>query len=251
MSLRLVSLNINYRMLHNRAEVRKLCLRLKPDFLCLVETRPGDEKIFKGLLPHFKSHADKAFTWKGLMVASRFPITSSSFHPGPWGMPSLTIHTKVKGRDLAVTGVHTIATNPMSLPWSTLISFFHRRRHIRSVAEAARVHRKPHLVAGDFNTTRSMFELGPILNTHEDALRSVGAAGPTYRFGIPIRIDYIFSRGVVPVAGETIRTPFSDHDAVVLDFELPGNDGMIKQHGKSKRKSGRNAHPAARRTHRP
>jgi endonuclease/exonuclease/phosphatase (EEP) superfamily protein YafD len=112
---------------------------------------------------------------------------------------------------------------PTAPKWSwhlTFGSFFHRLQQIKKILEFTRKGADTHILLGDFNVTTWMPDLIPVLRHYTDALKFLRKDAPTYYFIRPIRIDYILTRGVKILDGETVITPFSDHNAIWIQFEI-------------------------------
>jgi endonuclease/exonuclease/phosphatase family metal-dependent hydrolase len=134
-------------------------------------------------------------------------------------------------------GATTLRVVNMQL--DTTLSFPNRIRQIRpAVLEQP----DPVVVCGDFNTTSYVWEDGvvPLIPAAQvvDADQAVqldgymgglglvnetaGRGTTAAKFGITARLDAVFARGAVPIAGDVRRgLGLSDHDPVWVDIALP------------------------------
>ncbi len=99
-----------------------------------------------------------------------------------------------------------------------------RRRQIEQLMEHVRAEPRVRIVLGDFNATPLWPAYRKVAAVMTDAPRAVGSHArtwaPTWWMPRLLRIDHVFSQGLIPIKSRTRRVLRSDHSALVVDFEL-------------------------------
>ena len=83
---------------------------------------------------------------------------------------------------------------------------------------------RPRLIGGDFNSPAGNRTFAALQPSFADAFATVGTGwGNTFRNDWPLlRIDQIWAtHDLQPTAARTIKTDYSDHRMVVVDYTLP------------------------------
>jgi endonuclease/exonuclease/phosphatase (EEP) superfamily protein YafD len=159
-----------------------------------------------------------------------YNVQRRTYHKaGRWSY--LFAELDVNGETVNIIVPHLLAfristTDPVSAPRYTL----RRLRwaagwHHREANELLRLisgFRDPTIMAGDFNSTPQQSIHIRIRKSLKDAFRESGfGLGATYRYGLPIRIDYIYlSPELTPIASEVGPWGPSDHRPVIARVTL-------------------------------
>ncbi|GAA2699323.1 endonuclease/exonuclease/phosphatase family protein [Micromonospora olivasterospora] len=96
-----------------------------------------------------------------------------------------------------------------------------RDETVRELAAAVRADAAPRLVVlGDLNTATTDRVFAPLARLLRDAQADAGQGfGFTWPAGLPVtRPDHVLYRGLTPTSAGVVRTPASDHRAVVASF---------------------------------
>jgi endonuclease/exonuclease/phosphatase family metal-dependent hydrolase len=168
----------------------------------------------------------------GLAILSRFPI----LEPRVISLPKhdLKFHTR---RRIALQAKIAGPAGPVyffNVHLDTRITLQQRIEQIMPVIEAAESLDAPAIVGGDFNTAdvRWFWNVFPVpyAENHSGRLRHEfrkrgftspldGNRGTIDLPGIPLHLDWIFPRGLQPVASGVTSIKFSDHNAVWVRFD--------------------------------
>jgi endonuclease/exonuclease/phosphatase (EEP) superfamily protein YafD len=159
-----------------------------------------------------------------------YNVQRRTYHKlGRWSY--LFAEMDVNGETVNIIVPHLLAfristTDPVNAPRYTL----HRLRwaagwHHREANELLRLisgFHDPTIMAGDFNSTPQQSIHIRIRKSLRDAFRESGfGLGSTYRYGLPIRIDYIYlSPELTPIATEVGPWGPSDHRPVIARVRL-------------------------------
>jgi endonuclease/exonuclease/phosphatase family metal-dependent hydrolase len=169
----------------------------------------------------------------GLGIMSRYPI-------GQVRRIRLTQHN-LKFNTRCRIALETTVESPAgairfyNVHLDTRISSGQRLDQLRPVFESGTAWPGPVVVAGDFNTVniRWVWNLVPLplAQNHHNPLREVflqngfespleGAGGTFKVFGLSLRLDWIFPKGLKPLAAGVQDLDFSDHDAPWVELSL-------------------------------
>lgn len=233
-ALRVMTYNIRggtWRLDHVLATIREA----RPDVVCLQEaqlhtdlrSRELERRIREGL-PGYVGHRCESimtlartetvsFDDERLMVGRRSrPIVWATVRSGP--------------REVTIGNVHFVLSSPMgSVRTIGLRRYVEqavevRMAQARALRAAARRHREPLILCGDFNTPPRGLVYRMLAAGWTDAFGAVGTGfGCTFASPMPVlRIDYVWLSGdIKPVRTMVPAATGSDHRPVIADVALP------------------------------
>lgn len=206
------------------AEFARLLDRVSPDVVVTQELGPGCAEVIISRYRHHHLRPARDFTGRGLAsrYESRFGDIPMPNRQGTWGF------VNVDGRLVRIVGMHL--ANPIDFPWWTSVQT--RTTQLESLFDwtASSDDDFPLVVAGDMNASPRWPAYRMMADRWEDLVigsASLSGMKPertwSWRPGWPrlLRIDHVFGLGVQPVAATTEPLLGSDHDAVVVDLEIP------------------------------
>ncbi len=215
------------------ASIRALVREADPDVLLLQEVFPEREQRLASVLADRYPHqvAVQSPGVGGVMVLSRHPIveTRPVALSEPGTRDTTVVVLDVDGHPLQVVPVHLTSPCPRcgsSMTERLEVEGNRRPAELASVLRALDG-RVPAVIAGDFNSTERSEPYR--LLTHvgfEDPQRAVGH-GPGFTWPndmLPtpvLRIDWILTRGLVPVDAWVGDGGTSDHRPVLADLAFP------------------------------
>lgn len=199
----------------------------KEDLISRLESELGYACNFSPYYEH-ETSAGVAVCIQTPMVISN--VQRRTYHSeGQWSF--LFSEMSIGGRTVNVVVPHLVAfgisdTHPVRehrriwnrLNWAS-------RWHHRETAELLRLvatFKDPTIMAGDFNSTPGQAIHWRMRHSMTDAFRARGSGlGATFRFGLPIRIDYVYlSSELEPLAAEVGPAGASDHRPVIARVRL-------------------------------
>lgn len=216
-------------LLHERGDPQafaQLLARTEPDLLVTQELGRSCADVIADSFPNH--HLCPASGFAGRGMASRFPASFGDIdmpvRSGTWAIAA------IDGRLLRLVGMHL--ANPIQFPWWT--SLRARSRQLEALFgwvdgaddDFALV------VAGDMNASprwpayRRMADRWTDLVSHWATAEGVTPERTWgWRPGWPrlLRIDHVFGQGVGVRNAEVAAIEGSDHHAVIVDMEIPGD----------------------------
>lgn len=204
----------------------------RPDVLLLQEVFPERfEALSRALTADYPNawQADGTESVGGVAVFSRFPITDAvDIDAGGSSRATGVVTLDIDGTPLQVVAVHLVSPCPdcgRSLSQRLTLEATTRRAEVAAVVERLDPD-VPVVVGGDLNSNdrsdayRAFTDAG-----FDDPHRAVGSGPgftwPARRFSPLLRIDWILTRGLDPVAEWVSGAPGSDHRPVVADLAFP------------------------------
>jgi endonuclease/exonuclease/phosphatase (EEP) superfamily protein YafD len=195
---------------------------ITPDVAAAIDADPG----LRAEYPYRSLHATPdAF---GLALLSRFPTSGDTYDRSP---ARLFVTVRPPAGDVLVMVVHPLPPTIPRGPFDVPIAYDTSARNdnlgtLRAQIDARADAERRMLVLGDINTAPSEPAFARFSAGFVDAHAAVGIGpGWTYRpnlfqsLGIGlIRIDVVFSRGLVPVAETTVCPAVGDHCAVAASL---------------------------------
>ncbi len=182
--------------------------------------RLGMEFAFGANLDHDPDEHGQPRRQYGTAILSAHPIRDEANTPLPCypageqrGLLRATV--SVDGRDLRVLCTHFQHDNP------------DERLEQAEALVSLVSDDEPALLLGDFNATPDSTAYAVVAKEFEDAWAAVGD-GPGVTFeaeGTPLRIDYVFTRGLEATRAEVVAGPASDHWLLIADVRLPSGEG--------------------------
>lgn len=151
-------------------------------------------------------------------IYSRLPLTGTrGLYPTPRsGFPMTTV--ALPGGNVTLVAVHVLGSVHDVDQWST---------QIRALANGAREHQEPFVMAGDFNADRWCPPFGALLaahlhDAHEQVGRGLSFSWPAWRRARPvIRIDHALMNSAVAARDvQDFRIPGSDHRGYVATLAV-------------------------------
>lgn len=223
MALRILSINIDFRNPGNRGDLSDLAKAHDPDFLVLAESLAGDAEILRPSFPYRASSGVNQENGHGLEILSKYPLSGTRALHAPDSIPMLRTLAETPEGFVEIIAVHLNPTLPHQGLRGVLRSFRQRRDQFRLLLREGGRRNEASLIAGDFNVTPWMPGLPALRRRYRDLVKEAGAAGPTYRYFVPLRLDYVMGKGVQARRAQTLHTPWTDHQGLVVDFDLgPG-----------------------------
>jgi len=185
-----------------------------PDVLCLQEVLHEDRVFLSEFYSEYINHKEHA-----LAIASKWPITEE-YTSGSMQV----VNVQIDGVDFLVVNVH------MPRPYRSASIEKNWVELFETIAEPVNA-----ILCGDFNITpfNSLYDQITGSMAYRDAHEVGQGFGLTFPhkqrriafFGPQLRIDYLFTRGVIPLRSETLGlSDLSDHKAVRLRFNLANQD---------------------------
>lgn len=172
-------------------------------------------------------------TAQGLAIVSRYPLSDVRLLPLAYNRLSFRSRCRIA---LAAT-VHTAggAVRFVNLHLDTRLNSGRRVEQMASALDAAAFD-GPRIVGGDLNTMnigwlQSMWPL-PFAQRQADAVRTLllsegyetpfGSGRPTFKLlGLPLRLDWLFLRGLRALEWGVDDVPFTDHRGVWAELLMP------------------------------
>ncbi|MBN8216811.1 MAG: anti-sigma factor antagonist [Spirochaetes bacterium] len=219
MPLKLLSINLDFRNPGNRGELPALAGALDPDFLLLIESLPGDAERVEARYPHRATSPGNPAWGHGLDILSKYPLSGIRALRAGDGIPMLLAQADTLDGGVELIAVHLNPTTPHAGLGDFLRSSRQRRAQFRLLRREAGRLPGMSLIAGDFNSTPWMPGMPRLRRRYRDLVKEAGADEPTYRYVVPLRLDYVMGRGVRPVRARTLETPWTDHRGLLVEFE--------------------------------
>ena len=180
------------------------------------------EKDLLGILPNFQqvfypSFCDDSQTAFGVQINSKFSVSQAQNWPAPDAEPFSTIHKMTGYAQVMWNGeiVHVINTHALNFNAGGPFE-----RQIDDVYEKIKDLKGPVIWAGDFNTWNfwSDGRLEYLVAATEDlGLKQVEFKEDTRK----LKLDHIFYRGFKLKNSAIVPVSTSDHNALVVEFEIP------------------------------
>lgn len=232
-TLRLMTFNIE----HGNAGVRRVAQMVadvNPDIVCFNEVnaeKPGGIAPYTALrkaLPGYTLTPENE-----TVVASRLPWTNSRLLP-PAGKGlerrSVLVEVNVHGMPFCVLATHlatSVTPETMGSHKGNLATYLQRTTRVReeqidSLLAVVAARKTPIVVCGDFNTPPRGHVYERMTCAMTDAFAASGVGfGHTFSSTHPlIRIDYIFTNGVVVRTCRVVDANASDHRPVTADIDV-------------------------------
>ncbi|GIF77183.1 endonuclease/exonuclease/phosphatase family protein [Asanoa siamensis] len=183
------------------------------DVVALVEVAEGLREPTAGTMAAHYAHHVRVST---VELWSRYPIVDYAPVDTALGWErALRAVVDTPEGEVAVYAVHLGSARPGVTAT--------RDRSLRALADAVAADRAERLVVlGDLNTAVTDRVIAPLRDLVRDAQADAGRGpGATWPATLPvIRPDQIFYRGLVATASTVVRTPETDHRAVVAGFRF-------------------------------
>ena len=231
-ALRVMTYNVHYGAA-GTAHIAKVLDALRPDIICLQETRPYNR--WPDPVPRLQRHLRGWHMARGAEVTtfSRYPFVFQRSHPMPAKIGRVVLETRVrvKGQELTVFNVHLSTTGAtVKRPRHYVVasdllggSAAIRREQVDVLLPLAHAAPAPVLIMGDFNNPPRGRLYRRLTRHFQDAFRAAGwGLGYTFRADLPVlRIDYVFASpqvGIQRCFAPSVRA--SDHRPVVAELVL-------------------------------
>tara|TARA_R110002096_G_scaffold163992_5_gene331655 strand:+ start:10168 stop:11121 length:954 start_codon:yes stop_codon:yes gene_type:complete len=203
----------------NKSAVVSQIRQSNADIVVLQEVTAGWLEQLKPLLDVYQFDVTEARENNfGMMLMSRFPIVDYGISDfSGWDVPSITATIEVDGRNIEVIGTHPPPPVARDL-WEV------RNWHLESLAQAARLQRKPLLVVGDFNATpwsaayRTFLKESGLVSAYSPA-KSTWKPLSLPLVGLPTDFQFV-SEHFRLIKGRRLDFAGSDHRAVLLDYTI-------------------------------
>ncbi len=201
--------------------LRRLLRAEHPHVFAAQELAPNAARVIERELPH--GRLDPRIDYHGMGLALRHPAVVERFdlehRTGLQAELSDAVWPDLD-RSLEVITVHL--ANPVLRPVRRNIEI--RRRQTSQLVRHVRDHPARRIVVGDFNATPLWPAYRAVAGVMTDAPRAVDwdrrTWAPVWWMPRLLRIDHVFSQGVIPIRARTRRIRRSDHSALIVDFEL-------------------------------
>jgi vancomycin resistance protein VanJ len=230
--LRVVSYN-TYVATPDASHVVDLVAETDPDIVLLVEVFPSRqaelEEAFATTLPHTTTVQSEGVG--GVMVASRHPIVEVDRVPVVDGArSSVRVVLDVDGVAVQVVPVHL--RSPCVACGDSVADRLSLEGRSREAEMAAVLEvldpELPTIVGGDFNSTERSLPYRELVGAGFDDPQRAAGRGPGFTWpvgsdvlpGPVVRIDWLMSRGLDPVAAWVAPSGPSDHHPVVATFRF-------------------------------
>ncbi len=232
---------VNFNMLRSPAGLEPWLRELQPDLVLLQEvpqTYPA--QVLETLQDLYPFQQGQAELYKGNLVLSRYPISSSAELRTLGDYVTQRLVVDVAGTPIAVYNVHlSWPIGPARLPerltpgpLELLTRFDDRRRNLEVAQLAQTLEDEPlsFVAAGDYNLSQHAVTYRVMARVAKDAFREVGRGfGNTWRLRpelpLSLRIDYLWhSPDLRAVRVERGPTFASDHVPLVTKLSLNVQD---------------------------
>ena len=231
--LRVMTFNHLY-LNRDLGDIEAAIVRGDADIVALQELTPeiaeGLRRDLRGRYPHMDLRpASKATRTDGVGLLSRLPFTNARYDEAFRGQ---LVNVRIGDRDVTLINLH------LMIPFggresSRPLAYDPRRRSLQlgALERAVAAHTGPLVVVGDFNLSdrepgyRRLEQL--MTDVYRRTRRGFGFTFPSGRalLGMPlphlVRLDYVWVRGLEPVAASRDCRTGSDHCLVVADVKLP------------------------------
>jgi vancomycin resistance protein VanJ len=223
---------------YNVAKALQAVRAAQPDVVVLQETNsrraPGTvQPCFMRAFPGFATAPAGE-----VLVLSRLPILAQRSHPVPQSSRVvLEVVIDVHGHRVTIFDTH-LSTATNSHEESRKLRFPHpvylrrtaamRSAQVDQLLALARACPTPLLIAGDFNTPPRGRIYRRLAGELRDVYRAAGwGCGETFPARLPLlRIDYGFTRNLIPVRARVLNLRGSDHRPLLMDL-IVGEDSLI------------------------
>ena len=192
---------------------------VEPDIMVCQELATNAAEVIADHFPHHDLHPAGGYEGRG--IASRF-----DFRAGVLWLPTrrASLATFAPGIHPAIPdGLHVIGThlvNPIDRPLRRSAKIRHEQ--VTGILEQVRMAQTPVVVAGDLNATplyRSYRRLAGAMTDMPKSAGPVRTWSPWPKFPRLLRIDHIFSEGLVCTAVRRVEVEGGDHSLLVVDLQ--------------------------------
>ena len=231
--LRVMSLNmhgmIDWEVVH--AELKTRTEFVDVDIFLLQEVKEAGRKLVEAASAAMDYHYVFASNQNlGLAILSRFALSGEQAQRLPYNNLRHNSRCRIALSAVARTGLGPL--NLFNVHLDTRINASRRVRQVRTIMEAAERADGPSLIAGDFNTANLLWIQSivpiPFLQWHKGAVKKAmkkagfttpfESTGATFGFP-PLKLDWIYLRGVRSRARGLVPLNFSDHRVLWVILE--------------------------------